>query len=288
MSNYTDLWFQTTDGLRLYARDYANPAAPLTLLCMHGLTRNSADFEPLCELLQPDYHLLVPEQRGRGRSDYDSNPQNYTPATYVQDMLGLIDSLSLKNIVLLGTSMGGLMAMLMNALRPNFFTAVILNDIGPVIDPRGLERLRGYVGKTEPVSNWEAAITTTKRLNEIAFPHYQQQDWLQFAKRLYRENEAGIVQLQYDPAIAKPADDANDANAFVPPDLWPVFEQLNNIACLALRGELSDILSAECFAAMQQRNPGLIARTIAGVGHAPVLNEPEAVDAIKNFLAAAG
>ena len=287
MSKYKDFWYNSEDGLKLYARDYSNTHAKLTLLCMHGLSRNSADFEPFSAHLKADYRLIVVDQRGRGRSDYDSNPQNYSPDVYARDMLTLIDSLSLNNVVLIGTSMGGLIAMIMNALRPDFFAGVVLNDVGPVIDPRGLKRIQSYVGKTASVANWQDAIAYVKQQNQLAFPDYQQSDWEKFAQRIFREDEQGIPQLCYDPAIATPAKDASGNNTddnYVPPDLWPLFELLSALPCLTIRGELSDILSRECFTEMQRKHPSMLAVEVKDVGHAPMLDEPDALAAIKEFL----
>ena len=282
MQDYEDIWYHSEDGLRLYARDYVCKGAPLTLLCMHGLTRNSADFEPLCEYLAPDYRMIVVDQRGRGKSERDIEPANYHPATYVQDMFRLIDTLQLTNLVLVGTSLGGLMAMIMNALRPGAFKAVVINDIGPVVEPEGLERIKKYVGKIPPAKSWDEAVANIRRLNEQAFPHFQLADWQQFTRRLYAENDQGIPELLYDPAIFLPLA-ADEGNA-VPPDLWPAFEQLRDVPTLLIRGALSDILSAETSAEMLRRKPDLQFVEIADVGHAPILDEPAVVQAISCFL----
>ncbi len=248
---------------------------------MPGLTRNSADFADICDRLAGDYRLIVAEQRGRGKSQYDSNPENYVPEIYVQDMFALIEKLQPGNLVLLGTSLGGLMAMLMNALRPGWFKALIINDIGPEIAEEGLMRIRSYVGKTPPVTNWQEAAETARTMNLVAFPHYQAADWLTFARRLYEEDSAGIPQLMYDPALF----DAQGETPSVPPDLWPLFEATRSIPCLCLRGELSDMLSPECFAKMRRQSPDMVAVEIPGVGHAPMLDEPGSVQAITRFLA---
>ena len=158
MANYDDVWYSSHDGLNLYARDYSkalkNNKDAITLLCMHGITRNSADFEDICNELADRYRLIVVDQRGRGLSDYDPNPTNYNPLVYVQDMFLLLEKLKLSSVVLLGTSMGGTMAMIMAAMNPDKVQGLIINDIGPEIGKTGLERLKGYVGKSAPVSNW--------------------------------------------------------------------------------------------------------------------------------------
>ena len=283
MNDYKDYYYDSTDGLRLYARDYFREETPLTLLCMHGLTRNSADFEPLCELLAPRYRILAVDMRGRGRSEWDSNPANYHPGIYVQDMFSLVDALGLENLALAGTSMGGIMAMIMNALRPGKFAGVILNDVGPVVSREALDRLRGYVGKTAPAADWAEAAAATRRNYQVAYPHYTDEDWYRFARRLYGENEQGIPELLYDPAIAQLLA-ARDDNA-VPPDLWQGFDLLRNVPTLLIRGALSDVLSVDTLREMEQRNPDLQVVEIPDVGHAPILDEPLAFNAISGFLA---
>ncbi|MFO7552525.1 MAG: alpha/beta hydrolase [Haliea sp.] len=284
MTEFTDLWYHSSDGLRLYARDYAGPGpgAPVAL-CMHGLTRNAADFAGLAPHLAQRYRVLVAEQRGRGRSDYDPVPANYQPGTYVQDMFALLDSQGVEKALLVGTSMGGLMAMLMAAMQPARVSGIILNDIGPVVDPAGLERIKSYVGKSRPVTDWQQAVAQVRAINGVAFPDFSDEEWLSFTRALYREVEGRPV-LAYDPAIAEPMA-ASDDNA-VPPDLWPVFESIRALPILVIRGAHSDILAASCVTEMQQRKPDLASAEIARRGHAPTLDEPESRRAIDSFLAA--
>ncbi|MDO8860263.1 alpha/beta hydrolase [Haliea sp. E1-2-M8] len=282
MTEFADLWYHSTDGLRLYARDYAGPGpdAPVAL-CMHGLTRNSADFAGLAPHLAQRYRVLVADQRGRGRSDYDPAPANYQPGTYVQDMFALLDSQGVEQALLVGTSMGGLMAMLMAAMQPARVSGIILNDIGPVVDPAGLERIKSYVGKSEPVADWQQAAAQVRAINGDAFPDFTDEDWLAFSRALYREMDGRPV-LAYDPAIAQPMA-ASDDNA-VPPDLWPVFESIRALPILVLRGAHSDILASSCVAEMQRRKPDLVSAEIPRRGHAPTLDEPESRRAIDSFL----
>ena len=282
MSDYTDFYYQSEDGLKLYARDYANPRPQATILCMHGLTRNSADFAVIAARLVPHYRLIVVDQRGRGLSQWDENIENYQPAVYVQDMFRLIEQLALTDLVLMGTSMGGLMSMIMVAMRPERFRGVILNDIGPVIAAEGLERIKGYVGKSAPVANWEEAVAQTRDINRREFPDFDAADWLRFTRALYREDHTGRPVLAYDPAISQPMQ--NDQDAAVPPDLWPAFEALRPLPALLIRGALSDILAPECVAEMKARKPDLQLAEIPGRGHAPSLDEPACTAAIDTFL----
>lgn len=279
---YRDVWCRSDDGLKLYARDYANAAAPLTLLCLHGLSRNSADFGDLATELQGEYRVVAVDQRGRGRSEWDENSDNYRPTRYVSDMFTLIERLALEELVLVGTSMGGIMAMMMASAQPGRFRGVVLNDIGPVVSGQGLARIMGTVGQAPPVKTWEDAIDQAQALNGIAFPNYRREEWARWVRRTYAENAAGEPRLLYDPAIAEPLR-ASGGNA-VPPDAWPMFEAMGDMPVLALRGALSDILDETCFVEMQQRHPRLTPVTVPEVGHAPMLDEPGVVDHIRAFL----
>ena len=279
---YRDVWYRSDDGLKLYARDYPNKAAPLTLLCLHGLSRNSADFGDFGAELQDEYRVVAVDQRGRGRSEWDGNSANYTPTRYVSDMFTLIERLALEELVLVGTSMGGIMAMMMVAAQPDRFRGAVLNDIGPVVSRPGLARTMGTVGKAPPVKTWDDAIDQTEALNGAAFPSYRREDWARWVRRTYAENAAGEPQLLYDPAIADPLR-ASESNA-APPDAWPLFDAMRGVPVLALRGALSDILDEACFAEMQQRHPRLTPVTVPEVGHAPMLDEPGVVDHIRAFL----
>ena len=286
MDNFVDCWYHSADGLRLYARDYAcrdlDRPDPATVLCMHGLTRNSADFSGLADHLCERYRVLSVDQRGRGRSQYDPVVANYTPQTYVQDMFTLLDRLGLDEVILVGTSMGGLMSFIMAALQPGRVHSMVINDIGPEVDPRGLERIKGYVGKSGPVSNWDEAVAQSRSINEIAFPDFSDEQWMDFTRGVYYEMD-GVPVLAYDPAIAQPMED--EESGAVPPDLWPLFESSAAIPMLVVRGAQSDILSRECVQGMQARRPGLKVAEIPNRGHAPTLTEPASLAAIDTFLA---
>lgn len=269
--------------LDLAARDYsvAGPQAPVLLL-MHGLTRNGADFEPLAAHLAGDYRLVVPDQRGRGLSDADPDPAQYRPDVYVQDTLALLDGLGIARAGLVGTSMGGLIAMVMHALRPGLAQGMILNDVGPELDPAGVARIQGYVGPSGPMAGWAEAAARCRAINASAFPDYGSADWEAFARRTCRENADGTVSFAYDPAISESM--AGDAPQTVPPDLWPLWDMLHAVPMLVVRGALSDILSAETERAMAHRHSGPYASVaVPRVGHAPMLDEPAALAAIRAF-----
>ena len=278
MADFSEVRFPGADGrLSLFARDFGGEGTPLVL--MHGLTRNSADFENLADRLQGRFRVVVPDQRGRGRSDRDDNPANYALPMLCADTLGLIARLGLERPVLIGTSMGGLMAMGMAAANPGAFRGLVLNDVGPQVEAEGLARIAGYAGKAEAIASWDDAAAYARRINESAFPHYAPAQWQAFARRTFREQPDGSLVLDYDPAIA-------GAGAGAPiPDLWPVWDALASLPVLAIRGGTSDILSAATLERMAERHPRMTACTVPGLGHAPMLDEPEAIAAIEAFLA---
>ncbi|RKF17663.1 alpha/beta hydrolase [Altericroceibacterium spongiae] len=273
------------DRLNLVARDYpADSEDAPALLLMHGLTRNSADFVPLADHLQGAYRLIVPDQRGRGLSDYDSEAGNYRPDIYVQDMFALLDGLDIARAGMIGTSMGGLMAMVMGAMQPERVQCIVLNDIGPVLEDSGIARIQGYVSPGGPMTDWDDAARRIAASNAQAFPHYTHKDWIAFAKRTCAENSDGTIDFAYDPAIAESMSGAEPDT--VPPDLWSLWDQLQAIPTLIIRGGISDLLSADTVREMKRRHSGPIASVeVPDTGHAPILDETAALDAILPFLA---
>ena len=281
---YHDHWYTSADGLRLYARDYPGPGDDklLPVLCMHGLTRSSMDFASIAGHLAASRRVISVDQRGRGKSDYDPVASNYMPPTYVGDMFKLLDELEISECLVIGTSMGGLMAMIMANMQPQRFRAVVLNDIGPELDPEGLDRIKNYVGRSREIRTWDDAVAQTREINEVAFPRYTDAEWLRFTRGLYKEVD-GVPVLAYDPAIAQPMLEA-DSNA-VPPDLWPLFEGMAALPMLLVRGALTDLLAMDCVEKMETISPGLEVVQVPDRGHAPMLDEPVAVDAIERFFA---
>lgn len=268
------------DGLSLYVRDYGDAiAARPPVLCLGGVSRNCRDFEALAPHLAARRRVVCPDYRGRGRSDYDADRRNYNPRVYLRDALDILTALDLHRAVVIGTSMGGLLAMALASARPGALSAVVLNDIGPEIDPAAIERIRTYLGGDGRRADWDEAIAFLKR----NFSHAgltSREEWLTFAKRIYREDAGGGLRQDFDPAIlyqfkSSPAG---------PTTHWPAFRALRHFPVLAIRGDLSDILSLETFERMAAEKPDLMAITLAGVGHAPLLDEPESVSAIDDFL----
>lgn len=282
MNEYRNYTYRSSDDrLDLYARLYEGDGPPLLL--MHGLTRNSSDFEGLAAHLATQYQLIVPDQRGRGNSQYDDDAENYSPQVYAQDMFALLASLHITDTTLIGTSMGGLMAMLMATARPDMFRGIVLNDIGTVLDQAGLDRIRGYVGKVAPPKNWDEAVRYTRNIIGDAFPDIEDDSfWENFARNNFEERDGELV-ARYDPAIAQGIS-GDDATA-VPPDLWPIWERLSDMPVLVIRGAVSDLLSAETVAEMAHRHPDKFSSIeVPGRGHAPMLDEDAAVEAITRFL----
>jgi len=284
-SNFAERRWTSRDGLNLYARDYpgANGNERLPVICLHGLTRNSKDFEDIApQIAAWGRRVIVPDVRGRGQSDRDPNPKNYQPKVYARDVLGMMEALDVPRAIFLGTSMGGLITMTVAAIRPKVIAAAILNDVGPAIAPEGIVRILGYVGKGPAVSDWNDAAAYVRRTNAIAFPHFRDEDWHRFAQRTFRQGSAG-PELDYDPAITV-------ALQKPPPKLAGfiagiLFRRLaRKRPTLLIRGATSDIITAEIADKMQRMAPNLQRVDVPGVGHAPMLTEPEAVDAIGQFL----
>ncbi len=272
--------YAAADGLVLSARDAPGQHndAPC-VLCLHGLTRNGRDFDGLAAALPGAYRIVRPDQRGRGLSAYDPNPLNYNIVTQTQDMWRLLDALGIETCAVVGTSMGGLMGVLMANEKPERITGLVLNDVGPEVDPRAVARIAAYVGADPGATNWEEAAAALKVAYGEAFPTYTYNDWMRLARASFRE-ESGKLRLDYDPALAT----ALKQMAAAPLDLWPAFDVLQKTPALVVRGALSDVLSEATLAKMRSRYAGMLAVEVAHRGHAPDLTEPEAARAISAFL----
>lgn len=275
------------DGLTLVARDYA-PAAGTArppVIAIHGLTRNSADFEAIAPLLaQSGRRVLAVDVRGRGLSNRAPDPMTYVPDVYARDVLALMEQAGIDRAVFVGTSMGGLITMALTAIRPKAVVAAILNDIGPEVAPEGLARIAAYSGQPVEIGSWADAAAYAKRINAVAFPHYTEPDWDAFARRIFRQQPNGEIALDYDPDIAVPIRAAG-AKALVP-NLWPMFRRLaKKRPTLLVRGANSDLLSADIAARMKKAAPTMAYVEVPGIGHAPMLDEAEAKAAIFEFLA---
>jgi pimeloyl-ACP methyl ester carboxylesterase len=282
---YSEGEWESEDGLTLHYRDY--PAAAGTperppLLCLHGLTRNARDFEALAEAFAGEWRLIVPEMRGRGQSEYARDAASYRLDVYVADLLGLLRQLDCGPVVAIGTSMGGLIAVTLAATKAWPLAGVVLNDIGPEIEPPGMARIRDYVGQGGSFETWMHAARALRDMAGSAHPDFHISEWLDFAKRAMVVGGNGRIVFDYDMKIAEPLNAVPDGP---PADLWPAFRALAGMPSLILRGELSDLLSAATVARMQAEVPGIRAATVPRVGHAPTLGEAEAQRAIAELLA---
>jgi pimeloyl-ACP methyl ester carboxylesterase len=277
-----EYWFDSQDGLRLFSRVYPGPAADSkVVLCLHGLMRNGRDFEDLAARLCAHHRVIVPDVRGRGFSARDPNFKNYQIPVYLGDLRLLLAALGAPRVTVIGTSMGGLMAMVLAVTQPQAVEGLVLNDVGPEVQREGIERIRGYAGKAAPVHNWADAVAQVRSVYGAAWPGLDEARWEKIARTSYRANARGVPQPDADPLIAELLRDTSKAA----PDLWPLWSALARVPILAIRGAQSDILSTATLSRMQREKPDLKVLTVANRGHAPMLDEPECVAAIDAFLA---
>lgn len=279
---YADCHLAVRDGLRLHYRDYSGPSDKPPLLCLHGLTRNARDFADFAQRYSPRFRVIAFDFRGRGRSDYDPLPARYNPLTYAADVIELLDALDISQAIFVGTSLGGLVTMAIAATAPQRIAGAIINDVGPDVDAAGIDRILTYVGKDVRFKSWDEAADTIAANYGSSFDRYTHADWVAMARRNCRE-EAGEIRFDYDMAIAEPFRTAGPVPKV---DLWPFFAALGTKPLLVVRGEKSDLLTEQTTARMQAVAPGMKLAVVPGVGHAPELNEPEAVAAIDEFLLA--
>lgn len=277
-------FFKSNDGLQLYYREFGGDNSGTPVICLPGLTRNSRDFEDLAEYLSNDIddrrRVITPDLRGRGFSSHDPEWRNYHPGTYVQDTWTLLDTLDLDKIIVIGTSLGGLCAMAMSAQKPDRIAGVVMNDIGPEINPVGLTRIQEYTGRVPPVRTWNEAADQTRQIYGEWLPGLSDDDWHKMARRAYRENAEGIPELDIDSNIGEAVRKVGPQKG----DPWALFDSLKTTPVLLLRGLLSDILSEDIVDKMSARKPDLEVVRVANRGHVPLLDEPECLAAIETFL----
>jgi pimeloyl-ACP methyl ester carboxylesterase len=287
MSNYTELSFTSDDGLRLYARDYAGSSGParLPVICIHGLTRNSADFDELAPLIAAlSRRVIAVDVRGRGHSQRDPRHDNYNPVVYAGDVAKLMHELGIARAVFIGTSMGGLITMTLAAQHIDLVAAAILNDIGPVLSEKGLARIAGYAGKGVALGSWSEAAGFIKDINLCAFPDNSEEEWGKWARRAFEQDETGSLSPRYDPNIAI----ALQTGKLRPTSLAArmAFRRLARKRPVRLvRGALSDLVEARQADWMRRAAPNMQYVEVPQVGHAPMLTEPAALKAIAEFLA---
>lgn len=288
--NWSETYFSSHDGLRLFARRYpaAEDQGRRPLLCLPGLTRNSRDFHVLADHLSAgsakprDVYCI--DYRGRGRSARDRDWRNYTPYIELLDTLNFMTVAGLHGAAVIGTSRGGILAMLMAVMRPTAISVCVLNDIGPVIETAGLARIIGYVGKTPAPASWEEAVSIVRRMNEPFFPALDDAEWRAVTRQFYADVD-GCPQADYDPKLAKTLKQIDLGRKI--PTMWPQFTALADKSVLVLRGENSDLLSEETVREMAQRHPKLKTHTVPGQGHAPLLRDSATIATVERFLIAA-
>lgn len=281
---WTDRRIATGDGLGLHCRDYSGPAGAdrhPPVLCLPGLTRNCRDFEPLALHLAVRHRVLTPDLRGRGRSDHDPDWRRYRLDVYVADMLALLDALGVAQAVVVGTSLGGLVGMFLAAGHRDRVAGLVLNDIGPELDPRGMLRIATGAGTARAVSSWAEAAVDAREANAMALPDFDDDDWLRFAHAVYREEAPGRIVRDVDPLIGRALREPGGPA----PDFWAAFAALDGLPLLSIRGALSDLLAADTVAKMLARQPQMQRCELAGRGHAPTLDEPESRAVLDRFLA---
>ena len=263
------------------ARQYESAGGRTPAICIHGLTRNAADFDELApRIATTGRDVVCFNLRGRGPSDYDPDYKNYFPTTYRDDVIAALEYLNFETAVFIGTSLGGITTILVNELAPARVAAAVINDVGPELAPEGIARIAGYVGGSSgPLETIEEAANCIRAINEVAFPDTSDEDWVQFARRTFRQTEDGGWVLDYDPNIARGLIEAGPA-----PDLWPAFESLNDTPTLVIRGAISDLLSPEIIDKMRAVHPHFDYVEVPNRGHAPMMTEPAAWNAIETFL----
>lgn len=287
MPEAASIFISAPDGLRLHARCYGARSAPgLPVVCLPGLARTAADFEALAETLAGDpadpRRVIALDYRGRGLSEFDRDPARYNFHTELADVLAAVTALDCARAIFVGTSRGGILAMLLGAVRPTAIAGVVLNDIGPVIEPKGLMRIKGYVGKLPQPRSFEEGAEILRRLFSAQFPRLTHDEWVSAARRAFREEKGALVPT-YDVKLARTMEGV-DFERPLPP-LWKEFDALRNVPLLVMRGANSDILSAATVEAMRARRATLETFEVADQGHAPLLAEPDPIARIADFVA---
>jgi pimeloyl-ACP methyl ester carboxylesterase len=278
---YEEHFYHSDDGLRLYSRDYPGPEEKTPVLCLPGLTRNCRDFEALATRLASERRVLCPDFRGRGESQYDADWTNYNPARYAEDTWRLLEQLQVERVTIVGTSLGGWLSMLLGHQQPGRVAAVVMNDIGPEANPGGIARVIEGAGRLDRVATLDEAVAETKRFYQAAFPDWDDERWRAFVAITYRETGQGDFDLNFDRNIGHAA---REGVSGLDVDPWILFDSIRDVPTLLVHGALSDILTEDIIRKMCDRKPDLRVARVPNRGHAPLLDEKEAVDAISRFM----
>lgn len=281
---FTEHFYQSTDSLSLYYREYGTNENHLPLLCLSGLTRNSADFHDFAERYCVDRKVYALDYRGRGKSDYDSSYENYNPQIYAADIYSFLTQKGIPKAIFVGTSLGGLLTMGIAGFAKQFIAGAILNDVGPEIDTSGGNRILDYVGRDIRYPNIETASKAQRQQYLKAYPDLSETEWIALSKKTFVFDEAAAnFRFNYDmnlgPALAKQFENSE------PIDLWPFFAELKGIPTLAIRGASSDVLSQEVFEKMQAKKPDMLTVLLDNRGHVPLLDEPPLLKEMDHFIA---
>lgn len=278
----SSIFISAPDGLRLHARLHGHRAAPsLPVVCLPGLARTAEDFDRLAAgLAAKGRRVIALDYRGRGLSDYDSDPAHYSFQVELGDVLAVLAALDALPAIFVGTSRGGILTMLLAALRPTAIAGCVLNDIGPVIEPKGLMRIKGYVGKLPQPRSYEEGAEILRRLFDAQFPKLTHEDWLASARRAFKQERGALVPT-YDVNLAKTLEGIDFEKPF--PPLWAQFDAIPAVPVMVIRGENSDILSAAAVEAMRTHRPTLEVIDVPDQGHAPLLAEDDIIARIVEF-----
>lgn len=288
-TGFRSLFISARDGLRLHVRDYGPLAAPaLPMVCLPGFARTAADFHELALALAEDAaaprRVLALDYRGRGRSDYARDWREYEIRIELDDVMQVLAATGIAQAVFVGTSRGGLLTMALAAARPGAIAGAVLNDVGPVIDARGLLRIRGYVGKLPTPRSFAEGAEILKRLSDQQFPLFGEAEWEMMARRTWTQRGGALVP-DYDPRLLKTLEEL-DLEAPLP-ELWPYFAGLGHVPLLAIRGANSDLLAEKTLVEMGERHPHCETFTAPGQGHAPLLGSKDMVRRIGRLIAKA-
>ena len=278
---YEERYYRSEDNLRLFFRDYPGPGHRTPVLCLPGLTRNCRDFESLATRLAAERRVLCPDLRGRGESQYDAEWRNYNPARYAADTWHLLEELEVERVAIVGTSLGGWLSMLLSYQQPGRISAVVMNDIGPEANPAGIARVVAGAGRLDRVGTFDEAVAEARHNYEIAFPDWTEEQWRSYAAVTYRRTADGDYDLNFDRNIGHAS---RQGVSGLDIDPWELYDSIRRVPTLLIHGALSDILTEDIIRKMREAKPDLEVARVPNRGHAPLLDEKEAVDAISRFL----